>query len=614
MSAPFAASSRATAWATIIALVLAAAAAAAQAPGREAYDRAVSLASAKPLAERVTGVVVPHHAPALPLAVMAFSLAAGSEVERVVILCPDHYRRSTTPFATTDRTFETMYGPVRVDRAAVEDLLRDPLFAKSDLFDNEHGVGILLPLVRIFFPKAAIVPVAARITATKAECERLAALLHALNTPRTLVVLSADFSHHLPPGEARRMDQQSLAALAGDDPRDVMALRQPANVDTLAMLHVQALVQKRIGSPFRALANTDTSELLGRPVKDATSYVAGLWGPKGPVSVQARRVVFAGDTFTGRSLAAPLGDPARRAALARRVLALTGGADMVVNLEGVLAEDCPPPSNPRQLCMEAGSTLALLKEMNVKWVSLANNHTMDLGPQAYSRMKHLLGQAGIAALEKNTVADAGPLRLAAFTALENGKSRAETAILAAELAVLDAAGQDARRAGPGDGGNGGGLPDAAAQAGQDGWNGGAREAGMPDAGVGDAAGREADEARLLDAPAKPLAVFVHWGQEWAAGPDALQRHLYDAFRSRGAGLVIGAHSHRPGVFECGDGGCLASSLGNFIFDQTRPEAGGMLLEVTVFGRGTWFARSIPLGNMGGDILSGAQGANQRLRP
>jgi poly-gamma-glutamate synthesis protein (capsule biosynthesis protein) len=519
--------------------------AASQVTGREAYDRLLSQPGASPLGERVTGVVVPHHAPALALAALAFSLAGGREIDRVIILCPDHYRQSRTPFATTDRDFRTPYGPVRADQAAVAALASSPQVGLSDLFDNEHGVNILLPLVAAFFPRATVVPVAARITATPAECERLADLMAPLMTPETLVVLSADFSHRQPGGTARQFDQQSLCALAQDDPKAVLSLRQPENVDTVAMLYVQALLQKRLGAPFTALANQDTAEVLGRPVSEATSYLAGVWGPRGPVPAGGKRLYFAGDTFFGRALGAALAQPARRAALVRRALEYTGGAELVVNLEGVLARGCPPPAHDRELCMDQDLAIEMLKALRVRAVGLANNHAMDLGGEAYSGMKRALTQEGFAVLEKNTVTDLGTLRVAAFTDLENGRSRAETAINGKDMAVLDAVPRD-----------------------------------------------------------KPLAAFVHWGREFQAEPDPRQWHLYDALRDKGAALVVGAHPHVPGPFSCGEAGCMAASLGNFVFDQRRNGAGGMLLEVTVFRRGTWFAKPIPIGNLGGELLQG----------
>ena len=569
--------------------------AASQDNGRAMYDRLLARPGVKASNERITGIVVPHHAPALGLAVTALSLANGRTINRVIILCPDHYHRSLAPFAVTDRDFETPYGLVRTDRQAAAALLADPDVGRSTLFDHEHGVNILLPLVSAFFPKAAIVPIAGKITATPAECERLAATLAKLVTPETLIILSADFSHHQTQAAARRFDQQSLCVLAQNDPKAVLALGQPENVDTVAMLYVQTLLQKRLSATFTALSNQDTTEITGRPVPEparpvdrATSYIAGVWRPtKGPTlplpGVAGQRIVFAGDTFFGRLLAPALANPTKRAALARHVKELTGGAPLIVNLEGVLAQKCPPPASDRQLCMEAGPALALLKELNVKWAGLANNHIQDLGPQAYDRMKTLLRQAKIDVLEKNTVTDLGALKVAAFTTLENGKTRAETAIGARELAVLDA---DALETASG-GANA------------------ANQTRQPVATV-DAANQAPTSPGRANAanetPHKPLAVFVHWGQEWVVEPEPGQLHLYDAFREKGSTLVIGAHSHRPGVFVCGAGGCLASSLGNFVFDQTRPVAGGMLVEATIFPRGTWFARPIPAGNLGGEIL------------
>ncbi|MHC1712336.1 MAG: AmmeMemoRadiSam system protein B [Solidesulfovibrio sp.] len=511
---------------------------------REVYDPAIAQANVKPLRERVSGIVVPHHLLAADLMARTFALIGGQKVERVIILCPDHFRQSPTPFATTDRDFQTVYGLLKTDAAAARSLAKNPLLSLSGLFTREHGIQALLPFVSAYFPKAAILPVAARITAKPEECERLAAMLAPLLSPTTLVVLSADFSHHLTGEKAKSMDQQSLCSLANNEPKDILSLRQPDNLDTVAMLYVQSLLQKKLGASFQALANRNSEDYTGKTMEDATSYIAGVWGAHGSIPALGQRLYFGGDTFFGRNLSLPLRDPAKQRDLVRRVRELTGGGPLVLNLEGVLAESCPAGLREKQLCMSNLPSLTLLRDMGVRAVSLANNHTLDLGAPAYAQMQQELGQNGITVIEKNSLVDLGVLRLAAFTDLENGKSRSDTAITQQDLGVLEAIPKD-----------------------------------------------------------KPLVAFVHWGQEWAVEPDMRQWHLHDILRDRGVSLVVGGHSHLPGIFTCSNSGCLASSLGNFVFDQTRRDSSGTLLEITIFPQGTWFARPIPIGNLGGELMA-----------
>ena len=84
------------------------------------------------------------------------------------------------------------------------------------------------------------------------------------------------------------------------------------------------------------------------------------------------------------------------------------------------------------------------------------------------------------------------------------------------------------------------------------------------------------ELRAARSEADALAVFVHWGTEYAAAPDGEQRRWAQLFADEGADLVIGTHPHvLQGVEKLsGDSGhetVVFWSLGNFVSNQQSAE-------------------------------------------
>jgi len=508
-------------------------------PDPELFTHALAKATQPPLAQRITGLTVPHHLLAVDLLAGAFARLRDKEYRRIVILCPDHYTRSATPFAVARRDFATCLGPVATDTEAVAALLACPLVTASNLFSQEHGVHALTPFLARFFPRARLVAVAIRKTATPVQWDRLAEALVPLLDDKTLLVQSTDFSHYLTPGEAARKDQETLRRLADPDPAGLAGLDQPEHVDCRGALSLQRTLQQRV---YRAtpttVANRNSQAYARKPVTKSTSYMVQYYSPDPVLLPGPDRLVFAGDTFFGRFMAQVLARPDTRRALVRRVGEITGGAPLVVNLEGVLAGRCPKTPGPFTLCMPRAASLALLRDLHVVAVGLANNHVHDLGPAALARMERDLARAGITPLPAGTVRTVAGLRLAALTDVDNADPRRRELLDAAVIARL------------------------------------ARSRG-----------------------AKPLCVLVHWGNEWAAGPGDREHALAKALERAGATLVIGAHPHRAFGLTCTAEACQAWSLGNFLFDQSRPEADGALLEVRFFPQGTSALRLLPVGNL-----------------
>ena len=120
------------------------------------FDRAIDkVADYPPSNVRLTGITVPHHLLADRLVALGFRAASGQSYKRIVILTPDHFRKTDKPFATTRRGFETVKGKVATDAAAVSRLLKaGDWIEESCLFDKDHGIRAMLPFVKHYFPEA----------------------------------------------------------------------------------------------------------------------------------------------------------------------------------------------------------------------------------------------------------------------------------------------------------------------------------------------------------------------------------------------------------------------------------------------------------------------------
>lgn len=83
-----------------------------------------------------------------------------------------------------------------------------------------------------------------------------------------------------------------------------------------------------------------------------------------------------------------------------------------------------------------------------------------------------------------------------------------------------------------------------------------------------------------------LFVSIHFGEEYQKEPNLVQQILSKAAIDAGADVVVGHHPHVTQPVEHHNDGWIAYSLGNFVFDQGfSPETmEGMLLEVNIEGK------------------------------
>lgn len=535
----------------LIALVLGRLPAASGAPfpplytDRSIFDRAICESRAEALSQPVTGITVPHHLLAVDLLADAFQRVRDHSFRLIIILGPDHFSRSRTPFAVCDRDLMTCCGLVPAARPQAGSLLKRPRFSSSNLFSHEHAVQAITPFCARFFPGVPVLAVAIRNDAGKADWDALYDDLAPFAGSGTLVIQSTDFSHFLPPSEARRCDQETLRILGNQDAQLVGDLSQPRHVDSRGALYLQMRLQREAyGAAPLVLADRNSQEYSHSPVAKTTSYLEVMYSPAMLEIPHAATWVFAGDTFFGRYMARRLANPARGPGILAAARAVVGSASLILNLEGVL--DSVPPQvvasrtaqTPFLLSMNPDESMAYLRGLGVRAVIVENNHRHDCGTAQFRNMCRGLENAGITVVDGGTVHDFGPFSLMALTDLDNSGPQ-RTALLTAS-----------------------------------------KVASLPPLPVG-----------------KPAFAFVHWGSERRQTIGKRERAVASWLKMRGIELVIGCHPHVAGELEMTRDFACVSSLGNFLFDQSLPPAGGSILELRFFPQGTYFARLCPIGNL-----------------
>jgi poly-gamma-glutamate capsule biosynthesis protein CapA/YwtB (metallophosphatase superfamily) len=236
---------------------------------------------------------------------------------------------------------------------------------------------------------------------------------------------------------------------------------------------------------------------------------------------------FGGDTSFTHDLADrdPLGEVAELFASQHLTL---------VNLETVVAEEGVGTPSPKEYTFRSPPESAvLLSEAGVDGVSLANNHTFDLGEAGLARTLELLDGQGVGRT------GAGRDAAEAYSPLLFEAAGRTVAVLGFSRV----------------------LPDI-------GWAAGPGRAGVASAyevtleltvqAVAEAAGR-----------ADLVVVMVHWGVEKEPCPRPYQRALAERWGEAGADAVVGSHPHVLQGIERVGGAWVAYSTGNLAFPSAQ---------------------------------------------
>ena len=273
---------------------------------------------------------------------------------------------------------------------------------------------------------------------------------------------------------------------------------------------------------------------------------------------QATTLTAVGDIIFGRKVDEKLvgyGDytrPFHRVAEQLRPADLT-----VANLECTLTDQVRPSHDWKTFSFGSSTRAAEgLRFAGIDVVSLANNHSRDLGPKPFVEMLDVLRAAGIA-------------YVGGGRDLDEAHTPHVVEVRGTRYAFL-------------------GYDEI-----------GSRWYGATDTTPGTAAMSEEAVRRDVAAARREADVvipFFHWGVEYTNRPTERQRRVAHAAVEAGAAMVLGSHAHWVQAFEFYEGAFIAYGLGNFVFDQdwSVETTQGVILHAGFVGARLASVRFVPI--------------------
>jgi len=201
------------------------------------------------------------------------------------------------------------------------------------------------------------------------------------------------------------------------------------------------------------------------------------------------------------------------------------------NLENPITTRGTPAEDKKYVFKGSPELLPSLREAGIDFVALANNHTLDQGVEGLLDTIDHLNEAGI------RHAGAGRNDEEAFTPAVFEVNGMSIAVFSLSRVVPHVS-----------------------------WKADKNHPGVAETydsrRAVEAIGRAAESHDLI-------IVYAHWGEELKTEPRDIEKKLAREYIDAGADIVVGSHPHVLQGFEYYEGGWIAYSLGNFIFNVTE---------------------------------------------
>lgn len=465
--------------------------------------------------------VVPHHLLAKEIIKNFFEHIARQKVlpEIIILFCPDHSSCSVLKKENSFISINCDEETVQMEGISVDiELLRtlaidNQIEQDRGVMFSEFGIGNLLPYIKRYLPGSKIIPIIIPENISRKQVCQLVETIDKFAPPHTLLLASVDFSHYLPPQAARLHDTKSIRVLLNFEEEAF----ENIEVDSWQSLYAVRLFARLRGFEHTStIGYANSVDFLPCDWDETTSYFSVVF-QKGVMaeSVQEETILLAGDMMLGRGIE----ELSRENGIYypfQKIVQLLRGVDIVfANLEGLIAENRAEISEDGFKFVFHPKMFEAVRWSRINLLSLANNHSTDLGKEGLGETKNWLQKYRIHFIG-NPMPGSKDKRSSSF----HGR---ESVFLAFNrvLPYIDY-----------------------------------REEII----------KEVKEARQSN-PEKIIVVSIHWGKEYESISSQEQRELARHIITAGADIIAGHHPHVVQEVELVENRPVFYSLGNFVFDR-----------------------------------------------
>jgi poly-gamma-glutamate synthesis protein (capsule biosynthesis protein) len=466
--------------------------------------------------------VVPHHLLAKDIIEDFFSyISSRGKPKTIVVLSPDHFQsgilmESNSFITITLEDDKKEFNNLKIDTLLWRKLCKENKIAlNNSAVIADHGVTVLLPYIKKYFPETNILPILIPADITKEQVEQLVKIIDENTLLDTIVVASVDFSHYLPSQAAEFHDVKSIRVLLNFEEENFKNIE----VDCWQALYAARLFAKlQQKEAPHIIAHKNSADFLNLELEETTSYFSVVFGEKKikeTFNEGVKTILLVGDIMLDRGVENLIKQNSIYYPF-QKISHFLRGMDIVFgNLEGPIINNPPEfPANSLKFAFKQ-EVIKGASWCNFNLFSLANNHTLDMGKEGLEETKEWLKKYGI-----NFVGDP----------LSGSSDKLNSSFFRDNITFL------------------------------------AFNQIFPFMVKEEEIIKTTKTVKSLN-PDNFLIVSLHWGEEYKLINSSAQQKLAHQLIEAGADLIIGHHPHVVQKIEKYQGKLIFYSLGNFIFDQ-----------------------------------------------
>ncbi|MFO7891627.1 MAG: AmmeMemoRadiSam system protein B [bacterium] len=501
--------------------------------------------------------VVPHHLLAKEIMEDFFNFIAQQEShpDTIILVSPDHFNCSALQKENSFISIDWETDNVKLDEISVNCKLLKELSISNKIKPNrnsvlaEFGITNLLPFIKEYLPRTKIIPIIIPEDISREQVSQMIATIDNIAPSKPLLVASVDFSHYLPQEAAAFHDKKSIRVLLNCEKKQF----ENIEVDSWQSLYAVRLFAKlRESEKPVIVAHKNSVDFLPYDLNSTTSYFSVIFQEGDPEeNLQAETVLLAGDIMLGRGMEKLMKENSIYYPF-QEIVQLLRGVDIVfANLEGPVVHRTQEFSAESLKFSFHPSILEGIKWSKINLLSLANNHTSDIGKVGLEETRDWLDKYQIQYIG-NPMSGNQDMQSSSF-------STQKTVFLAFNRI----------------------LPFINSQ---------------------EEIIKNIKKAKLNN-PGKIIIVSIHWGNEYELTSSPLQRELAQQIIAAGADIIVGHHPHVVQEIDIIQDKPIFYSLGNFIFDQqVIPETKeGLAVALTISNDKLTF-RLFPIKNQSGQPI------------
>jgi poly-gamma-glutamate synthesis protein (capsule biosynthesis protein) len=480
----------------------------------------------------IAGGIVPHHLLAKEIIQNFFEYISLKEnPETIILLSPDHFNSGGF---NEEKSFIT-YSPdnernndFEIDKTVLQNIIEEnKIVFNNSAINFDHGITNLLPFIQEYFPNSKILPILIPSKINKKQTEEFINKIDSYAPSKTIIIASVDFSHYLPKNAADFHDIKSISTLIDFKAEDFENLE----VDCWQCLYGARLFAKLRNKEFPKIIAHKNSADFSRidNIKETTSYFSVVFEKENLKEIgknqntenfslplendlKTKTIIFVGDIMLDRAVERLMKKNSFLYPF-EKISQFLKGTDLTFgNLEGPIVKNPPNFSDDSLQFAFYPEAIEGLKFANFNLLSLANNHTLNMGKSGLKQTREFLKKENI-----NFVGD--PLKCGDEFLFQKDKI-----IFFAFNKTFPS--------------------------------------NCPNEEI-----IETIKSVKTQNSENFLIVSVHWGNEYQIKSSAFQQKLARKIIDVGADLIIGHHPHVVQEIEIYNNKLIFYSLGNFVFDQ-----------------------------------------------